>query len=52
MQEIRYERVQGGESCTVRVCMNNTQELQSEKSFDLVGTPSATRKLAGLCLKS
>lgn len=32
MQEIRYERVQDGESCTVRVCMNNTLELQSEKN--------------------
>ena len=39
MQEIRYERVQGGESCTVRACMNNTQEPQSEKPFGLVGAP-------------
>lgn len=31
MHEIRHERAQGGESCAVRVCMNNTQELQSEK---------------------
>ena len=43
IHEIRYERVQDGESCTVRVCMNNTQEPQSEKSCDLVGAPYAVR---------